>query len=118
MPPRGHVHVLGFALAPSSPGARWLSRPFLVALGEASYSVYILQAVVFWFFLFPKGLYGSADMRFAVSSRAAVIVGIIVLALLSHRYVELPLRRRIRQFATRTKRPEPVMENKVAESNA
>jgi len=108
--------VLGFALAPAYRRARWLSHRFLVALGEASYSAYILQAIVLWIFLYPDGLYESADMRIALSSRAAVIAAIIGLSLLSHQRVEQPLRRWIRQFGTEAKRTEPVMAVSVAES--
>jgi len=92
------ILVLGLALAPSSAGAKALSHRYLVALGEASYSVYILQAVVIWWLITSDDLRKSTDLAVAIPARVAVVLGVVLLALVSHRYLELPARERIRRL--------------------
>lgn len=91
--------ILGLALSPASPVARLLSRASFVALGEASYSVYILQALVLWLFYYRDAIVGSTNLWVAVSTRAAVLATVVGIALLSHHYIESPMRRRLRRFA-------------------
>ncbi len=74
--------------------ARVLANPVLVLLGEASYSIYILHMVLFWWWLWiERKLFGHGvrtPIELLVVS--AVIVGITVLSFL---WLEKPMRRRI-----------------------
>ncbi|WP_224247854.1 acyltransferase family protein [Hyalangium gracile] len=71
----------------------WLSRPLLVRLGEASYAVYILQHPV-WIGV-TAGLGWLAVPMFDTAPRLFFVLTLSILvavSLLSHRYVERPLR--------------------------
>jgi len=71
-----------------------LSTPPLVALGEASYSLYVLQVplLVLWFK--AQGHAGEPLHR-AMQHEATFVIFVVVSSLLSHRYVEQPLRKAV-----------------------
>lgn len=70
--------------------ARVLSLPLIVLLGEASYGIYILQIPVAYILRIPPP---HASLRvFAMYSAT-----LLVISLLSLRFIELPLRSRIRR---------------------
>ncbi len=71
--------------------ARLLAIPTLVLLGEASYGIYILQIPVSYVLRIPPPLNSLAVLAVYV----AVLIGV---ALLSWRFVETPLRQRIRSW--------------------
>ena len=71
--------------------ARGLSLPFLVLLGEASYGIYILQIPVSYVFRVPPPHHSFATF-------GLYLIALIGTALLSWRFVESPLRGRIRQW--------------------
>jgi len=83
--------------------SRWLSRPWLILCGEASYALYLLHVIVIAAFRFesPK----VTTVRTLVGSLAqwlfvlAVCVGVSILV---YRVIELPARRSIRNLLTRT----------------
>lgn len=69
--------------------SRFLSLPFLVFLGEASYSLYILQSPIMDYFRpFTTRFHGPALF-------AAYLATLIVSSILCFRYIESPLRARI-----------------------
>ena len=80
--------IFGLAASPTLV-ARIFSHPFLVLLGEASYSVYILQAPIFDYFkLMVPRIHGPGLF-------AAYLATLIVSSILCFLYVESPLRDRI-----------------------
>lgn len=73
---------------PANPLARLLSAPFLVALGAASYAMYIFQMPTAllcgkWFPAFSQSAWGFGAFLFAL----------VLLSLVLSRYVEAPLRK-------------------------
>lgn len=84
--------VLGLALAPTASFGTWLSHPILVALGDASYSIYILQVPVIWLFVQKVEWLHSTSLPFALAHRTAILVTTTALALVSHRFLETPAR--------------------------
>lgn len=80
--------------------AKGLSWAPLVLLGEASYGIYILQIPVSYVFRMPPPLQ-------SVGILAAYLTLLIGVALLSWRFVEAPLRLRIRRWLLK---PEPLRE--------
>jgi peptidoglycan/LPS O-acetylase OafA/YrhL len=93
--------VLGLALAPRTSFGSWLSHPTLVALGEASYSLYILQVPVIWFFVQRVEWQNATELPFAFAYRLVILVTATALALVSHRYLETPTRSWIRSAGRR-----------------
>lgn len=87
--------ILIYSLAASKSGlARLLSQPVLVRLGEASYALYILHLMLWtWTAKFAR-------LGFYPENGAAVfwiyLVAAILLAVLTHHYVEEPLRKQLR----------------------
>lgn len=69
----------------------WLSKPVLVYLGDISYSLYIYQYPVFYYFMDFKTGWSSLDflIKFAV---------LILVSSLSYSFVETPLRKRIKAW--------------------
>jgi peptidoglycan/LPS O-acetylase OafA/YrhL len=68
-----------------------LRRPRLCFLGQMSYSLYLYHYLVFWItrdYLFSRGIKGRSLVVDAV-----MLIVVIALALLSFRYIELPLLR-------------------------
>ncbi len=88
--------ILALALSPSGSFGPWLSHPALVALGDASYSLYILQVPVIWLFVQRVAWLNATGLPFALAYRAAILATATVLALASHRYLETPARSWIR----------------------
>jgi peptidoglycan/LPS O-acetylase OafA/YrhL len=84
--------------AGSGRASRLLAMPFLVLLGEASYSIYILHAPLeFWWHSLVGALPGlgmpaSTPGSFALAA-LSYCVFVVGLAILSHLFVERPLRR-------------------------
>ncbi len=84
--------VLIFSLADGNGlPARFFSLSFLVLLGDASYGIYILQIPVAYLLGVPPPLYSPRVLAIYL---AVLIVG----ALLSWRFVESPMRLRIRHW--------------------
>ncbi|HJW71516.1 MAG TPA: acyltransferase [Geothrix sp.] len=84
--------ILGLALAPATSFGAWLSHPIPVALGDASYSLYILQVPVIWLFVQKVEWTNATSLPFAFCYRAAILAAITLLALVSHRFLETPAR--------------------------
>lgn len=88
--------------------ARFLASTPMVALGEGSYSIYLLQAPVWGWVCHLWGL--SNAQAIAMPSMVAFQIGaLILLALLVHRLIEEPARQAIRARlarASRVDRPE------------
>jgi peptidoglycan/LPS O-acetylase OafA/YrhL len=84
--------------AGSGGASRLLAMPFLVLLGEASYSIYILHAPLeFWWHSLVGALPGlgmpaSSPLSFALAA-LSYCVFVVSLALLAHLFVERPMRR-------------------------
>jgi peptidoglycan/LPS O-acetylase OafA/YrhL len=93
--------ILGLALAPATSFGRWLSHPIPVALGDASYSLYILQVPVIWLFVQKVEWTNATSLPFAFFYRAAILAAVTVLALVSHRFLETPARLWIRAVGRR-----------------
>jgi len=92
--------VLGLALAPRGMAARALSLRYLVALGDASYSLYILHGS-FVFFIYATGWMNRAIGFEAIAGRIVLVLLAIGAALLFHRYLEGPARLWIRSHGRR-----------------
>jgi peptidoglycan/LPS O-acetylase OafA/YrhL len=93
--------ILGLALAPATSFGAWLSHPIPVALGEASYSLYILQVPVIWLFVQRVEWTNATSLPFAFFYRLAILAAITLLALVSHRFLETPARIWIRTAGRR-----------------
>ncbi len=65
------------------------SRPLLVLLGEASYSLYLLHVIV-WTWLF-----GYARLPVNIGTYLLYVAAAILLSVVSFRFLEIPARRRI-----------------------
>jgi peptidoglycan/LPS O-acetylase OafA/YrhL len=91
--------LLVYGLARGGGGLGWLlSRPSLVRLGEASYALYILHHPV-WI---AAGAVAAAaapweDLRAPRPLFAVFLPVVLAVSLLSHRYVEVPLRGWVRR---------------------
>lgn len=76
--------------------SRFLRFPALVNLGEASYAIYILHVPVYW--LYERALehytLANADSIFDVT----FLPGMVLLGLAAHFYVDVPLRRWLKNF--------------------
>ena len=84
--------LLLVSLAQGKGSLAWLlSLPALILLGEASYGIYILQIPVSFVLHVPPPLTSAATLLFYCAS-------LIVIALLSFRFVETPLRGRLRNW--------------------
>jgi hypothetical protein len=112
---------LNFGLAPSvaiivfclaryqSPLYQMLSCRPLVILGEASYSIYLLHFFVFRqaqsigaLTLFAKPHQGYAEVLPPFLGRLGLTIGVVlIVALLSYRFVEVPARRWLRSLSAR-----------------
>lgn len=84
--------IAGLALRPH--WIKWLEHPLLVLLGEASYVLYLLHAFILFLVCAvispaPSGVVGPGRVMLAVS----LAIGI---SLLVHRYIDEPLRRKLR----------------------
>ena len=97
--------ILGLALAPTASFGPWLSHRALVALGDASYSLYILQVPVIWLFVQRVEWLNATSLPVAFAYRAAILATTTALALVSHRYLETPARGWIRATGQRWWRP-------------
>lgn len=87
--------ILGLALG-GGPIARLLSRPSVVFLGTASYSMYILQVPVF-LWMSPHYWERLLHVRLAGLPGMAIYTGaVIIVASLVFKYVERPMNRRLR----------------------
>ncbi len=82
--------ILGIALAHRSPGLRVLSSPRLVGLGDATYSILILQAA-FIVLLWETGIGRWEHPAAAVGVRLVTIALIVAAAVLSRKVLELPV---------------------------
>ena len=71
--------------------AKFLSLRPLILLGEASYGIYILQIPVSY-------LFHTMPPSYEWSTFALYSLGLIAISLLSLRYIEAPLRSRIRRW--------------------
>ena len=81
-----------FGLANSRGWAeRALSVPWMVLLGEASYAIYLLHVPLIRWFTF------AAPGSRSVTAMLIFIAILIVLSILSYKYLEMPLRRSIQQ---------------------
>ena len=85
---------VGLVVAVAS-GRTWLSplldRPWMVLLGEASYSLYIIHwSVVTVFHLKLLGAFGTPPVH------AAALVATVLMSVVCYRVVEVPWRRRLR----------------------
>jgi peptidoglycan/LPS O-acetylase OafA/YrhL len=88
------------ALACGGSVARILSAAPLVALGEASYSLYILHVPIHRFFLlgakvFRPALIGSLRFEFLY------VLAAIAISVVSHRFIEVPARRAVLDYVKR-----------------
>ena len=92
--------ILGFALAPRGMVSRALSLRHLVALGEASYPLYVLHGS-FVFFIYAIGWMNRVTGFEAIIGRVVLILVAIGAALFFHRYFEGPARRWIRSHGRR-----------------
>jgi peptidoglycan/LPS O-acetylase OafA/YrhL len=84
----------GLGAAPDLAISRLFARPTLVLLGEASYGIYILQAVV-------KHIHDTAARRLALSPDVAFwsfFLLLIVAAVAGFRWLEVPARERLKAF--------------------
>jgi peptidoglycan/LPS O-acetylase OafA/YrhL len=86
--------IFGVALSPS--WAKFLEAPWLVLLGEASYSLYLLHFSVVWAALV---LFGRAAATPAMN--LAVAATAILLSIASYKGIEQPARRWLRTLNTR-----------------
>jgi peptidoglycan/LPS O-acetylase OafA/YrhL len=99
--------ILGLALDPQSLPARSLGGAMLVRLGDASYSLYILHGS-FVLLLYTSKWWDRVGLSEAIAARIVVIIAAIAAALLSHRFVETPMRRWLRvRFAHAPHLPVP-----------
>lgn len=96
-----------------APGKGWLacflSRPLVVMLGEASYGLYILQIPVSYWLRMPPP-------HHSLRTFGLYLLILLSAALLSWRWVESPLRTRLRQWLTKdeTRRKQPHTSREVA----
>jgi peptidoglycan/LPS O-acetylase OafA/YrhL len=74
--------------------SRFLDRPWLVNLGEASYAIYILHVPVIW--LFERYLFDSSLAFAGRLFEFTVLPLMIFIGILLHFYVDIPLRRWLR----------------------
>ncbi len=86
---------------------RLLSLPVIVLLGEASYGVYILQIPVSYVLRMPPP-------HLALSTFAVYVAVLLASALLSWKFVELPLRKIVRKRFMTEKREKSAVENTPA----
>jgi peptidoglycan/LPS O-acetylase OafA/YrhL len=90
MPPAFAAIIVGLGLRPAY--MRWLENRFLVLLGNASYSLYLLHSIVLGIYFAPKG----TPIHY---SRIGFTIGLIlpiVIAILVYKLIEEPLRRKLR----------------------
>ena len=86
--------ILGLALAGHSGPLRWLTRPSLVRLGEASYALYLIQMPVLeWAGALMAAVATPAGYGFAT---ALVLVMLCAVSLGLHHAVERPMQRVLR----------------------
>ena len=74
----------------------FLRRPALVNLGETSYAIYILHVPVYWLYERALEHYKVADAERVFD--ITFLPGMILLGLAAHFYVDVPLRRRLKNF--------------------
>ena len=91
--------ILGLALAPGGRAARVLSRPALVQLGDASYSLYILHGSLILLATYTGFSMNSLGWE-GLIGRLLLISAAIAMALVSNRFVEKPARAWIRARGT------------------
>src|SRR5207245_7116971 len=93
--------------------AAFLALPAMVALGEASYALYILHVPLWeWVAHIGPAPVATDPMRFVFY---VVYLGLLVaISLLSLRFLEQPARRAIRQAFTGRSRTRPVVAEQVA----
>lgn len=72
--------------------SRLLSHPWMIRLGEASYSIYILHWIPFGYLLDQK----RSGMQIGLSGLACTILLICGVSLCTYRWIETPIRRAIR----------------------
>jgi peptidoglycan/LPS O-acetylase OafA/YrhL len=81
---------------PSARGSAIVEAPLILMLGEASYSLYLLQP--FYLVMFARGL--SDDPPFTMFKLAVSLVMMSIISLGSYRYFEAPARRTVRWVLT------------------
>lgn len=69
-------------------------KPFIY-LGEISYGIYILQVPAYWFTSYLMIQYLGLDGKLQIFT--ATIVNLLILSALSYRYIETPLREKIKK---------------------
>jgi peptidoglycan/LPS O-acetylase OafA/YrhL len=90
------ILVTAFALiifggARAENGFRFLTRPFLILLGDASYCIYILHVPLgWWWWLSTRGLTLSSQASFLI-----YFILLCIISILSFLYIEQPLRRKV-----------------------
>ena len=95
-----------YGLASGGNAARWLSRPWLILLGEASYSIYILQSpIASWMMHFLKHRQWQSVGMVVACVYCTVV---IVIAIVSYRFIEVPARRKLLDVYRRLRAPEPI----------
>ena len=79
--------------------SRILRWEVLVLLGDASYGFYLWHHMILrWLGEHIGSLLISQPPGFKVAAIAAMLLGITVFSIISHRYIELPLRRKVTNF--------------------
>jgi peptidoglycan/LPS O-acetylase OafA/YrhL len=73
-----------------------LQHPYLVNLGETAYAIYILHVPVYWLYERALEHYGVADPQRVFD--ITFLPGMILLGLAAHFYVDIPLRKRLKEF--------------------
>jgi peptidoglycan/LPS O-acetylase OafA/YrhL len=110
--------ILGCANAAGAIG-RFLSLPWLVLLGHASYSLYLMHDPILRYFkvlLDINGIVPSFPLNILIG--AATSGGIIVAAILSFKYYENPARLKLRSLLKRDIRPAVGPRDPARESNS
>jgi peptidoglycan/LPS O-acetylase OafA/YrhL len=79
--------------------SQMLNHPWLVNLGEASYAIYILHVPTFW--LYERALADSSVADPAYVFGATFLPMMISIGILAHFFVDVPLRKRLRDLLKR-----------------
>ena len=89
--------MLALALAPRRLQTP-VAHPLVRKLGDISYGVYLIQAPIFWFWLFHANLPEDGSARAVALWTLAVIPASLLYGYLSARLLEQPIRRWARRF--------------------
>lgn len=71
--------------------SKYLNHPWLINLGESSYAIYILHVPVIW--LFERFIFESSFSFAEGLFRVAIFPLMILIGIITHFYVDIPLRR-------------------------